>query len=326
MVEKTRIPTLHVVADSLPEAYYQTIKGVWEKGISIRTQYDRKDDQTGEFIDPPSRDARVLVEIKDPFKQPRFPPLSFCEIGKYIAEMCRVKDHLVIPRKELEEQIKNGAIETLWPYSYPQRIYAWPKQDGTTLDQVETAIERVAQSPYTRRAVISTAVPDLDAHLKEDLPCLREIQLRCVEEDDILYLHITSTWRSRDDFKAFPDNILAVTFLAKNYWAKKIEEKTGKKVVMGSYADFSMSLHIYGQDFRQVRGSEEDGIKSFFENFKTPDAMIAKSRSSEEITEKLILLQLEDLLGQEDQWRFGEKEKGIIEDLRDGLKTGRYTA
>lgn len=60
-----RIPTLHGMGDSIPRAYYRVIKAVWEHGYSMRTEYDRKN-AAGEFIDPPSRDARVLVEITDP--------------------------------------------------------------------------------------------------------------------------------------------------------------------------------------------------------------------------------------------------------------------
>ena len=65
-IREGRIPTLHVVADSIPQAYYRAMKAVWENGFPIRTEYDRKD-AAGDYIDPPSRDARVLIEVKDPF-------------------------------------------------------------------------------------------------------------------------------------------------------------------------------------------------------------------------------------------------------------------
>lgn len=63
-----RIPTLHVQADSIPQAHYRAMKAVWEHGLAMRTEYDRK--ENGEYIDPPSRDARVLIEITDPFAEP----------------------------------------------------------------------------------------------------------------------------------------------------------------------------------------------------------------------------------------------------------------
>jgi len=60
-----RIPSLHIVADSIPQAHFRAMKAVWDNGLAIRTEYDRKNDR-GEYIDPPSRDARVLIEITDP--------------------------------------------------------------------------------------------------------------------------------------------------------------------------------------------------------------------------------------------------------------------
>jgi hypothetical protein len=74
MVQATdgRIPTLHVVGDSIPQAYFRAIKAVWENGLAIRTEYDRKN-SAGEYIDPPSRDARVLIEVKGPLCPTPFP-------------------------------------------------------------------------------------------------------------------------------------------------------------------------------------------------------------------------------------------------------------
>ena len=45
-----RIPVLSVEAETIPQAYEKAIRQVWERGISIRTEYDRPGD-------PPSRDA-----------------------------------------------------------------------------------------------------------------------------------------------------------------------------------------------------------------------------------------------------------------------------
>lgn len=56
-IDDGRIPTLHVVADSVPQAYYRAMKAVWEQGFAMRTEYDRKDLE-GNYIDPPSRDAQ----------------------------------------------------------------------------------------------------------------------------------------------------------------------------------------------------------------------------------------------------------------------------
>jgi thymidylate synthase len=59
------IPVLTVMEDTIPRAYEKAIREVWEKGVSLRTEYDRPED-------PPSKDASVLIVVNDPFAQPRF--------------------------------------------------------------------------------------------------------------------------------------------------------------------------------------------------------------------------------------------------------------
>jgi hypothetical protein len=239
--QEGRIPSLHIVADSIPQAHFRTMKAVWEQGLAIRTEYDRKDLQ-GRYIDPPSLDARVLIEIKDPFAQPRFPPISFCEIGTYIAEIMGIKDHMVVPMEQLKQAVHGDLDAKEWPYTYHQRLFNHPDVDGSTVDQINIALEKLAQTPYTRRAVATTSVPNIDPYLKEDIPCLREMQLRCPEDEQgNLVLNMNTMWRSRDLYKAWPDNIIGITFM-QSVLAKQLETMTGRTVRVGSYADYAASL------------------------------------------------------------------------------------
>lgn len=320
--EPGRIPTLHIVADSVPQAHYRAVKAVWENGLPIRTEYDRKD-AAGNYIDPPSCDARVLIEIKDPFAQPRFPPLSFCEIGVYIAEIMGIKDHLVVPLKDLEKAAHGNLSATEWPYTYHQRLFRHPAADGSTVNQMAIAIERVARTPYTRRAVAGTAAPTLDPFLQEDVPCLREVQLRCPEDaDGNLVLNMNTVWRSRDLYKAWPDNVIAITFL-QSVLAGEIAQKSGRNTRVGSYADYTSAMHIYGQDFGAVAGDPERGLRSFFETFDE-DRYVARSLTSEQARDMLILPQLRDLLSDRQiaHWRFPMEAvtlgKRLIADIESG--------
>jgi len=316
-----RIPTLHVQADSLPQAHYRAMKAVWEHGLAIRTEYDRKED--GEYIDPPSRDARVLIEIADPFAQPRYPPVSFCEIGTYIAEIMGAKDHLVLPMATLKHAIHGELSAHQWPYTYHQRLVAHPDLDGSTVDQLALAVERVAKTPYTRRAVATTSVPNLDPFLKEDVPCLREFQLRCPEDaDGHLVLNVSTAWRSRDLFKAWPDNVVGLTFLFQML-ARQIQEKAGRPVKLGSYADYSFSLHIYGQDFRQVGGDAAKGLRSFFENFDEA-AYLERALTSEDAQDLLVLPQLRELLtpSRIEQWHFPPAAVALLKQLIADIEKG----
>ncbi|MBI5095217.1 MAG: hypothetical protein HZB26_22635 [Candidatus Hydrogenedentes bacterium] len=321
-----RIPTLHIVGDSIPQAYFRAMKAVWEQGLAIRTEYDRKDG-AGKYIDPPSRDARVLIEVTDPFAQPRFPPISFCEIGTYIAEIMGLKDYRVVPFDKLKEAVGGELSAQEWPYTYHQRLFAHPGDGGVCVDQIALAVDRVVRTPYTRRAVATTSVPNIDPFLVEDIPCLREVQLRCPEDaDGNLVLNMNTMWRSRDLYKAWGDNLIAITFL-QGVLAKKIEKLSGRKTRVGSYADYSCSLHIYGQDFAAVGGNVDRGLQSFFDTFDE-ETFIARSLDSEVALDMLVLPQLRGLLTdrQIEQWGFPPASVELVESLVADLETGVYLA
>jgi hypothetical protein len=321
-----RLPTLHVRADSIPRAHFRAVKAVWEQGLQIRTEYDRRDN-SGHYLDPPSRDARVLIEVEDPFAQPRYPATSFCEIGTYIAEIMGAKDHMVVPMDVLRQAMGGDLEATQWPYTYHQRLFAHPDLTGQTVDQMALAVERVARTPHSRRAVATTAVPNLDPFLKEDVPCLREVQLRCPEDGQgNLVLNMNTMWRSRDLFKAWADNVIGLTFLQSSL-ATAVAGKAGRPVRVGSYADYSCSLHIYGQDFALVGGDADRGIRSFFDTFDE-ETYVSRSFTSQDAAEMLVLPQLRGLLSVEQrrQWSFPPASVALIEGLIADLEQGKYLA
>jgi thymidylate synthase len=86
-------PVLFVSAETLPEAFTRTLKAVWENGCDIATEYDRPGD-------PPSKDATVMVEIKNPLAEPRFHmyggPADMVELEIFWLEVVHgVHDHWV---------------------------------------------------------------------------------------------------------------------------------------------------------------------------------------------------------------------------------------
>ena len=311
--KRSIIPALFIEADNIPQAHYRATKRVFEEGIEIRTQYDRKN-EAGEFIDPPSRDATVTVFISNPFAQPRYPVVSYCEIGKYIAEILGVKDHLVVPFDKLKQGIKTGNVPTIWPYTYSQRLTAYPLTDGETINQLDLLVDRLAVNPITRRAVATTRVPEVDNHLKEDLPCLGEVHLRCTEDEDRMYLHMRTFWRSRDLFKAWHDNVIALTFL-QQILAHKLEKKTGREVAVGSYCDISTSLHLYGQDIT------EKGVVKYIELGE--EKVLARAMNSQKAAQRLVIPQLEKLVNENEQWKFGDEQINQTKQLIEDIKSGR---
>jgi len=315
-MKKKNIPTLFIKAESIPEAHYKAIKSVWENGIEKRTQYDRK--ENGAYIDPPGKDSQTLIEIDNPFSQPRYPPVSFCERGKYILEILGAKNKLVIPREELLKGIDENNLDTRWPYAYNQRLSAYPTASGE-VNQIDKIIERFVDNMDTRRGVATTRAPEIDSYLKEDIPCLGEVHFRSFEGEEGYLLNMTTIWRSRDLFKAWPDNTLALTYFGRKV-ANKLEERLGKKVVLGKYLDFSNSLHIYGQDFAQIQG-DENGKKGFFDVFPDIDSYVERSMDSEMARDYEVIPQMKKLVG-ESFWNFSEEEKQDINDEISFLEEG----
>ncbi|MEI6732031.1 MAG: thymidylate synthase [archaeon] len=314
METRVTIPTLHVVADNIPQAHYRALKAVYENGLKMRTQYD-KVNPDGSYMDPPTIRAKVLIEVANPFNQPRYSGMSYSERGKYIAEIMGVKDHLVLPYETLVEQLKKGKLQaTEWPYSYHQRLFTYPIEGGKTIDQMDLALERLKDSSINRRAVASTSVPAVDALLKDDMPCLREIHLECTEHEGISYLHMDAKWRSRDLPKAWGDNVVGLTFM-QQVLAKDLEKRIGREVRVGSYSDYSSNLHIYGQD---ITGAGK-GALAFIELGE--EKAVARAKDSQFAAENIVIPELENLMTEE-TWRFGEKQlnqiKGMIADIESG--------
>ena len=310
-----------VSARTIPSAIYTAMQEVLARGYKIRTQYDRRDAR-GNYIDPPSLDVSSAIEIAQPFGQPRFPKSSCVEIGKYIAETCwGVKDHLVLNQEELKEKLAKGTFdekaETYWPYTYHQRLYAYPVSCGRQINQVERMLERLAEDPITRRAMAITFVPEIDQYMKGDLPCLQRISLRCTEaRDGKLYLHMNTHWRSRDLFNAAADNIIAMTFWQQE-WARELSRRMDREVLVGKYKDFADSLHIYGQVLKSM-----DVQKMVTTWNRLPEA--GQGYTSEDARDLLVLPDLEKLLAEDTQWHFPPEAKDRITREMERMKRGEY--
>jgi thymidylate synthase len=243
------------------------------------------------------------------------------EIGKYIAETCwGVKDHLVLDQDELKARLAAGTFvetqATRWPYTYHQRLFAYPASHGRTVNQVEQMLARLAEDPITRRATAITFVPEIDHYLKSDLPCLQRIALRCTEDGDGLRLHMHTHWRSRDLFNAAADNIIAMTFWQRE-WAERLSGMLKRPVRVGRYKDFADSLHIYGQ---VLQGMDVEKMVTRWNAL--PEE--AQGYTSQEARELLVLPDLEKLLAEDADWRFPPPAKDRITREMERMARGEY--
>jgi thymidylate synthase len=268
-MQSGNIPVLTIVGETIPEAYERAIREVWENGASVRTEYDHPGD-------PPSRDATVIITVERPFGQPRF-HRSFADglggLSEYVMEVVHgAHDYWVKPREEILKGV--DSTDTRWTYTYHGRLFEYEIEDQV-INQVDYIVNKLSETGYSRRAQAITWNTKLDPPT-HDPPCLQRVWGRLLEDDDGgLVFNMNTHWRSRDLFKAWFENVIALTTLMRTI-AERIADKTSRPVRLGRYVDISDSLHIYGSYFRELEGDPERGIKSFFEKLE--------SRSFEERT------------------------------------------
>lgn len=294
------IPVLAVRGETLPEAWEKAILAVWEHGVDVRTEYDRKD-SSGNYIDPPSKDATCLIEVEDPFAEPRIHknfPGGPEELEVYRQEVVEgIHDHWVDP-----------ADPDKWTYTYHQRLAAYQATEDlkdpqaprlSPVDQIAYIIEKACQVPYSRRIQAVTWIPNADPET-EDPPCLQRLWFRLLEDGrGGLVLNMNSHWRSRDAYKAWFMNAYALTDLGRVV-AERVSARLGRPVRLGRYVDISDSFHIYGSYFAEVEAevakmkaepdyrrrawpSDHPALVAMFEETRAklrqdPDYMHARSR------------------------------------------------
>ena len=300
------IPVLNIVGDTIPRAYERAIKEVWEKGASIRTEYDRPED-------PPSRDATVMITVEDPFKQPRF-HRSFADslggLSEYVMEVIHgAHDYWIKPREEILKGTESK--DTRWTYTYHRRLVEY-EMENRVIDQIDYMVKKLSQTGFSRRAQGITWNAVLDPPTDHP-PCLQRIWGRLLEDESgDLVFNMNTHWRSRDLYKAWFENVIALTTLQRKI-AERISKETSRKVRVGRYVDISDSLHIYGSYFREIEGDTEKGIKSFFERLE--------SRSFEERTwtsDFVRPLFIDDSLGKGLKPML-EREKDMPEEVRQAI-------
>jgi len=275
------IPAISVTAGSLPEAWEKAVLEVWDKGLDVRTEYDKQ-------TDPPSKDATAMVTVTNPFAEPRIHknfPGGPEELEAYRQEVVDgIHDHWIDP------------AAGKWTYTYHERLFAYSPVDDIDnpdaerpfgkVDQIKFIVERLCRAGHSRRAQAITWMPTADP-ATDDPPCLQRVWCRLVaDESGRLRLNMNTHWRSRDLYKAWFMNAYAFTDLQRII-AERIAAKTGKPVSVGRYVDISDSLHIYGSYFDDVAKEVEKMRSSPFTDRAWESTHPAFEMMTQEAREKL---------------------------------------
>jgi thymidylate synthase len=258
------IPVLHVEGESLAKAYEKALMCLYEKGIRIRTQYDKPSD-------PPSIDATMNITVLEPMTDPMIHkafPGGIEDLREYVMELSGLKDHWT--------KNMNDPEDTRWEYTYHWRLKnygTWKERSQETgkpeivgpfrVDQIEMVVQKLVEQPYTRQAQMITWMPNLDPQFY-DPPCLQSLHYRIIEDDDgTWYLNCNVRFRSNDAWGANFMNMFGIVHFNQLYIAVPIGTMAGRKVELGRMNWQADSFHLYGKDI-------EDFKKRFLERVEEP--------------------------------------------------------
>lgn len=128
--------------------------------------------------------------------------------------------------REYTDKVINGYEDSNFTYDYHSRLH-------DRVDQIEYMVQKVKETPTTRRAIATTWIPEED-ELEPYCPCLQYIQL--IRDGNKLDMFVL--FRSNDMLSAFGCNAYALTTLL-----SVIAEECGCSV--GTYTHIAVVPHIY---------------------------------------------------------------------------------
>ncbi len=204
---------------------------LWESGVSFPYSYHDRIYNYAPFALEDTIHANYDLELVDPEFVKKHQKLIKAEKIETTpnTKVWKLKSGIEI---ELDKEIsKQIGIEKI-----PIGVIKFPR-----INQIEYIINKLRESPYSRRAQAITWRPLIDPY-HEDPPCLQRIYMR-VKDNKLI---MQTTWRSRDLFRAWEANVNGMVRIQ-----KYVADQLG--IEMGHYVDFSNSLHIYGNTLPEVK-------------------------------------------------------------------------
>jgi thymidylate synthase len=199
-------------APSIGTGHELVVKMVLEKGWVLQTE---DDEATIEF-------EELALQVDTPLAEPMVSPRSRFQ-KRFVEQYAR--------------DLLQGS-KASFEYDYHGRLFDWGEQltsqgSGVHIDQIAYIVNKLRQSPKSRRAIAITWNPVIDENL-DDCPCLQLVQ--CMLRGGALRMRVV--FRSNDMLTAAGANMYALVQLQKH-----IADQLG--VPCGSYTHISLVPHVY---------------------------------------------------------------------------------
>jgi thymidylate synthase len=220
----------------------------------LRKLYDELSKSTDTFQASKGK-GQDLLATKVVLKDPRARISATAARGRLIsalAEFCWYMsgsadlDFIRFYLRDYPPKDATGSIEE----AYGPRLIGTGEFDRSR-NQLARAIEKLQNSPDSRRAIISLLEPsDLDPG-KAEAPCT--VALHCIRRRE--RLHMVAMMRSNDAYTGFTHDVFCFTMIQ-----EIIARSLGVRV--GEYHHFATSLHLYENDAGKVSSYLEEGFQN----------------------------------------------------------------
>jgi len=236
---------MEIIADTLSEAHEAAIDAILSrhKEIYIQTHVDKKE-FTLEFEDAEGNPDEIKIKVRHPFAEPQLSLGSaFSKRPQFTREY--KKQFLTLsPHRE----DGNHAVYTYWnrledhPFSIYDRSTGktmWGGDgNGNGFKQITELVTKLAADPNSRRGVMITWNPILDARSTEP-PCMNWLQVVIRNGK----AHLRVLFRSQDMLLGLPENLVGGSALFE-YIVEELN-KAGLKCTAGIFTLISTIPHIY---------------------------------------------------------------------------------
>jgi len=224
-----------ITAFDIPDAWYKTLKKIWEEGEIFRVQYGSEATET--------KKLDVSIEIRHPENRPLVDEKAPCDM-KYV--MNYFMEYLWFGEKKLDET-----------YTYSSRL-------RKPVDQIEEAVKRYVDELYDRQVTLVVRVPeDIFKEIegrKHEPPCLTILDTEIMRDHDDgkLKFSLTGYFRSWDAYAGLPANLAGLQLFSEQF-VKELNNKGRDKygenweaIYPGEMVMHSKNCHIYKRQYALV--------------------------------------------------------------------------
>lgn len=250
---------MKLITEDLGQAHEAMFDAILEthREITIQTHATKKE-FTLEYRTTPGQDDFLTVEVLYPQNQPQISPGA--SYGELLADAYR-KQFLTLSPPNDGKEATYTYYNRIADHPYMKVVYdaiageytpEWVGDgDGRGYNQIQELIKKLAGDNNSRRGIMVTWNPMLDATSMEP-PCMDMIQ--CVMRDRFLFMRII--FRSQDWLSAGGENLIGCSAL-QQYIVNGINRISDNCCVCGSMTIISLIPHIYskrdGDEFDKMR-------------------------------------------------------------------------